>query len=95
MRIGVPKEIKNNEHRVAVTPSGVMQLTQAGHHVIVEHAAGESIGFTDDQYRAAGARIADRDTVWREAEMIMKVKEPLPEEYRYFRQDLILSLLNN
>lgn len=90
MIIGVPKEIKNNEHRVAVTPAGVSQLTQAGHHVIVEQSAGESIGFTDDQYRAAGARIADRDTVWREAEMIMKVKEPLPEEYPYFRKDLIL-----
>jgi len=90
MIIGVPKEIKNNEHRVAVTPAGVQQLTQAGHQVIIERSAGASIGFTDDQYEAAGARVTDRDTVWREAEMVMKVKEPLPEEYAYFRKDLIL-----
>ncbi|OUM88812.1 MAG: alanine dehydrogenase [Bacillus thermozeamaize] len=90
MIIGIPKEIKNNEFRVAVTPAGVHQLTQAGHQVILERSAGAGIGFSDEDYRAAGARIADRETVWREAEMVMKVKEPLPEEYPYFRKGLIL-----
>jgi len=90
MIIGIPKEIKNNENRVAITPAGVSQLTQAGHRVILEASAGVGSGFPDEEYRTAGAQIADRETVWRQADMVMKVKEPLPDEYRYFRRNLIL-----
>jgi alanine dehydrogenase len=91
MRIGVPKEIKNNENRVALTPAGVSALTRMGHEVIVERSAGEGSGFTDGEYAAAGAKIAHSAAdVWDAAEMVMKVKEPQPEEYDYLRPDLIL-----
>ncbi|MBM7694236.1 alanine dehydrogenase [Peribacillus deserti] len=91
MRIGVPAEIKNNENRVALTPAGVYTLTQAGHEVLVENNAGLGSGFTNEQYRAEGATIVESAAdVWKEAEMIMKVKEPLQSEYKYFRKDLIL-----
>lgn len=91
MRIGVPKEIKNHENRVALTPAGAAQLTEAGHQVLIQKGAGEGSGFSDDEYRKAGATVADSaEEVWGEAGMIMKVKEPLPEEYRHFRDDLIL-----
>ncbi|RKN86668.1 alanine dehydrogenase [Paenibacillus ginsengarvi] len=90
MRVGVPKEIKNNENRVALTPAGVMALTKAGHEVRIETKAGEGSGFRDDDYIAAGAVVCPGAAdVW-EADMVMKVKEPLAEEYRYFRPDLIL-----
>lgn len=90
MIIGVPAEIKNNENRVAITPSGVMTLTAAGHTVLVENNAGEGSGFTNEDYAAAGAQILeDVKDVWA-AEMVMKVKEPLASEYKYFRSDLIL-----
>ncbi|OOE14836.1 alanine dehydrogenase [Fictibacillus arsenicus] len=90
MIIGVPAEIKNNENRVAITPSGVMTLTAAGHTVFVENNAGEGSGFTNEDYAAAGAQILeDVKDVWA-AEMVMKVKEPLASEYKYFRSDLIL-----
>ena len=91
MRIGVPKEIKNNENRVALTPAGVSALTRMGHEVIVQRSAGEGSGFTDGEYAAAGAKIAHSAAdVWDAAEMVMKVKEPQPEEYDYLRPDLIL-----
>ncbi|MGM0806999.1 MAG: alanine dehydrogenase [Bacillota bacterium] len=90
MIIGVPAEIKNNENRVAITPSGVITLTAAGHKVLVENNAGVGSGFTNEDYSAAGAEIvAEAQDAW-SAEMVMKVKEPLASEYKYFRSDLIL-----
>ncbi|MGA4721963.1 alanine dehydrogenase [Fictibacillus nanhaiensis] len=90
MIIGVPAEIKNNENRVAITPSGVITLTAAGHKVLVENNAGVGSGFTNEDYAAAGAEIvAEAQDAW-SAEMVMKVKEPLASEYKYFRSDLIL-----
>jgi alanine dehydrogenase len=91
MRIGIPKELKNNENRVAITPSGVLTLVHAGHEVLVEKEAGVNSSFTNDAYQNAGAVIVeDAASVWASSEMIMKVKEPIAEEYKYFRQDLIL-----
>ncbi|WP_374718719.1 alanine dehydrogenase [Parageobacillus toebii] len=91
MIIGVPKEIKNNENRVAITPAGVMSFVQAGHTVLVEKDAGIGSGFTNEDYASAGAQIIDQaQDVWAKADMIMKVKEPLPSEYNYFRPGLIL-----
>ena len=91
MFIGVPKEIKNNENRVALTPAGVVSLLNAGHTVLVEKDAGIGSGFTNDDYAKAGAEIIDSaEQVWTKADMIMKVKEPLASEYKYFRQGLIL-----
>jgi alanine dehydrogenase len=91
MIIGVPKELKNSENRVATTPAGVMTLTEQGHRVLVETEAGLGSGFTDRDYEAAGAEMtASAADVWERAEMVMKVKEPLAEEYGYFREGLIL-----
>lgn len=91
MIIGVPKEIKNNENRVALTPAGAAQLVQHGHTVLVECAAGAGSGFSDPEYEAVGASlIHDVAEVWSRADMIMKVKEPLSSEYEYFRPGLIL-----
>jgi len=91
MIIGVPKEIKNNENRVAITPAGVMSFVQAGHTVIIEQDAGIGSGFTNDDYIKAGAQIIDNaKDVWAQADMVMKVKEPLPSEYDYFRPGLVL-----
>ncbi|SIS40005.1 alanine dehydrogenase [Salimicrobium flavidum] len=91
MIVGVPKEIKNNENRVAITPAGVVHLRKSGHTVLVENEAGLGSSFTDEEYREAGAEMIDNaPQVWKQAEMIMKVKEPLPSEYKYFREDLIL-----
>ncbi|KAB2492671.1 alanine dehydrogenase [Priestia endophytica] len=91
MIIGVPKEIKNNENRVALTPAGVVSFINAGHEVLIEQEAGSGSGFTDKDYTVAGAQIVENvEDVWSQAEMIMKVKEPLPSEYRYFREGLIL-----
>jgi alanine dehydrogenase len=82
MRIGIPKEIKANENRVAVVPSGVEALVAAGHSVTVEQGAGTGSGFSDEQYIAAGARIApDAGAAWAEAELIVKVKEPIAPEW--------------
>lgn len=90
MIIGVPKEIKNHENRVAITPAGVYAFVQAGHKVLVEKSAGLGSGITDAQYVEAGAEIfEDAGKVW-EAEMIIKVKEPLPSEYGYFKEGQIL-----
>ncbi|OIK11485.1 alanine dehydrogenase [Bacillus sp. MUM 116] len=91
MFIGVPKEIKNNENRVALTPAGVVSFLNAGHSVLVEKDAGIGSGFSNEDYVKAGAQIIESaDQVWGKAEMIMKVKEPLASEYKYFRQGLIL-----
>jgi alanine dehydrogenase len=80
--IGVPKEIKNNENRVGMTPAGVSAYKQAGHRVLVEAQAGAGSGFADEDYVAAGAEILDSaEQVWQQADMICKVKEPLPQEY--------------
>lgn len=90
MRIGVPKEIKNNENRVAMTPAGVMHLVKEGHQVVIEKGAGLGSSFTDDDYLGAGAELAvSASDAWA-ADMVMKVKEPLPSEYSYFREGLIL-----
>jgi alanine dehydrogenase len=91
MFIGVPKEIKNNENRVALTPAGVVSFLNAGHKVLIEKDAGIGSGFTNDDYAKAGAEILEgAEQVWTKADMIMKVKEPLSSEYNYFRQGLIL-----
>lgn len=91
MFIGVPKEIKNNENRVALTPAGVVSFLNAGHIVLMEKDAGIGSGFTNEDYAKAGAEIIDSaEQVWTRADMIMKVKEPLSSEYKYFRQGLIL-----
>ncbi|MEW6545668.1 MAG: alanine dehydrogenase [Bacillota bacterium] len=89
MVIGVPKEIKADENRVAITPAGVMALTGHGHRVVVESGAGEGSGFSDEDFRAAGATIVNREEAW-SAEMVLKVKEPLPEEYGFFRPGQVL-----
>ncbi len=91
MIIGVPKEIKNNENRVAITPSGVIQLIGAGHTVLIEKNAGEGSLFSNAEYEQAGAKIINSASeVWEKAQMILKVKEPLPSEYPYFRPGLII-----
>ncbi|WP_261807816.1 alanine dehydrogenase [Paenibacillus sp. N3.4] len=90
-KIGVPKEVKDNENRVALTPSGAGMLVHAGHMVWVESGAGVGSGFEDEEYVQEGAiMISDTAEVWAQCDMIMKVKEPLPEEYPYFRDGLIL-----
>jgi len=90
MRIGVPKEIKNNENRVACTPAGVVQLVANGHEVFVETNAGVGSGFTNDMYVNAGAKIVDTAKEAWTQEMVMKVKEPLPQEFDFFTEGLIL-----
>ena len=82
MRIGVPSEVKNHEYRVAITPAGVNEFTRYGHEVLVESGAGIGSSLTDDEFAAAGAKIAaSYEEVWQEAELILKVKEPIPIEY--------------
>lgn len=91
MIIGVPKELKNNENRVAITPGGTAMLTAEGHTVLIETGAGAGSGFSDEEYGKEGAIIVpDAAEVWSRSEMVMKVKEPLPEEYGYFRDGLVL-----
>ncbi len=91
MLIGVPKEIKTNENRVALVPAAAEDLTAAGHRILVETGAGVGSGFEDDQYVAAGAGIApDADTVWASADMIMKVKEPIEAEWKRIRSGQII-----
>jgi alanine dehydrogenase len=91
MNIGIPKEIKVEEHRVSVPPSTVREAVNRGHTVFVESSAGLNSGFSDDEYRSAGATILDSaDEVWSNSDFIIKVKEPQPSEYRLLRPDLIL-----
>ncbi|MEZ5530095.1 MAG: alanine dehydrogenase [Porticoccaceae bacterium] len=91
MRIGVPREVKNHEYRVGLTPVSVRELVAAGHQVLVERNAGQAIDFTDEHYRAAGAMIADTpEEVYGQAELIVKVKEPQPDECRMLRPEQVL-----
>ena len=91
MRIGVPKEVKAYENRVGVTPAGVHSFCARGHSVFVESGAGVGSRISDDDYRAAGATILPTAAeVWNSADMVMKIKEPLPQEYGFFREGLIL-----
>ena len=92
MKIGSVKEIKNNEFRVGLTPDNVHAYVAAGHQVLIEKGAGEGSGFSDEEYKAAGAAlIADAAEVWKSVDMMVKVKEPLEEEYPLFHEGLILS----
>ncbi|HET9984766.1 MAG TPA: alanine dehydrogenase [Longimicrobiales bacterium] len=91
MIIGVPKEIKTNENRVALVPGGAETLVQAGHTVLVERGAGQGSGFEDERYEAAGAQLIDGpDDVWRRAEMILKVKEPIAVEWPRMREGQVI-----
>lgn len=90
MIVGVPKEIKNNENRVALTPSGAYSLVQAGHSVWIETQAGAGSGFEDTEYAAAGAKVVGSAAEAWSADLVMKVKEPQPSEYGFFRPGLIL-----
>src|SRR5580700_7974998 len=91
MIIGVPKEVKDHESRVGITPAGVKALSEAGHKVLVETHAGELSAFTDDEYQSAGAVLAaDAQNVWDNADMVVKVKEPVEKEYGFFRDGLVL-----
>jgi alanine dehydrogenase len=89
--VGLPKEIKDNEYRVGLTPAGVRALTDAGHHVVVERTAGEGSGFEDGLYQKAGAEIlGSADEVWAKGEMVVKVKEPIKPEYPRMREGQLL-----
>ena len=90
MIVGVPREIKAGEQRVALTPAGAQALVESGHRVVVETGAGAGSGIRDDEYAAVGAELAAVDDVWRQAEMILKVKEPLAEEIRRIRPGQIV-----
>ncbi len=91
MRIGVPTEIKVHEYRVGLVPAAVRELTSAGHEVAVQSGAGAGIGCSDEDYREAGARIApDADTIFRESQLIVKVKEPQPGECARLRRGQVL-----
>ena len=90
MNIGVAKEIKQDEYRVALTPAGALELTRRGHSVLVEEGAGEGSAFPDPAYTAVGARTGSVEEVWADAELVLKVKEPLPEEYGRLREGQIL-----
>jgi alanine dehydrogenase len=86
MRIGVPTEVKNHEYRVAITPAGVAEFARRGHQVLVQAGAGAGSAITDDDYATAGARIIpDAGTVWADADLLLKVKEPIAPEYHRLR----------
>jgi alanine dehydrogenase len=91
MRIGVPTEIKDNEYRVGLTPSGALDLTSDGHEVLIQHGAGEGSGFGDEEYVEAGAKILpDADAVYGEADMIVKVKEPIAADLKRLQDGQLL-----
>jgi alanine dehydrogenase len=90
VNVGVAKEIKPDEYRVALTPAGALELTRRGHSVVVERGAGEGSAFPDAEYERVGARIASVDEAWGESELVLKVKEPLPEEYGRLREGQVL-----
>ena len=91
MKVGIPREVKNHEYRVAITPAGVLELTRHGHDVFVEHDAGAGSSITDAEYVAAGATILPTaDDVWGTGELVLKVKEPIAEEYHRMRRDQVL-----
>jgi alanine dehydrogenase len=93
MRIGVPKEIKDREHRVALTPEGTRQLVSRGHEVFVESHAGDGSGFSDEAYRSVGAQIVPVQAAWG-TELVLKVKEPLESEYAYLRHQILFTYLH-
>jgi len=93
MQLGVPKEIKDNENRVGMTPAGVAQLVEAGHAVRVERAAGSGCGFADDDYESAGAALCDQAAAW-DTELIVKVKEPLESEYGFLHGQIVFTYLH-
>lgn len=87
MKVGIPKEIKNNENRVGMTPAGVSELIKHGHEVYVQHTAGENSGFTDKMYEEVGAKILPTiEDVYKTSDMIVKVKEPIAPEYNLIRK---------
>jgi alanine dehydrogenase len=89
--VGIPTEVKNHEYRVAITPAGVHELVRHGHDVVVERGAGLGSSISDGEFKAAGARVLDTaDDVWGEAELVLKVKEPVAEEYHRMRRDQVL-----
>src|SRR5918995_6706554 len=90
MRIGVAKEIKTDEYRVALTPASALELIGQGHEVLVETSAGLGSAFEDEAYEAVGARMVDVDEVWERSELLLKVKEPIAEEYARLRDGLVL-----
>ena len=90
VRIGVAREIKPQEHRVALTPAGALELVQRGHDVVVEQGAGVGSGFVNEAYAAVGARLADVEEVWTSADLLLKVKEPIAVEYPRLREGLTL-----
>jgi alanine dehydrogenase len=90
MKVGVVKEIKQDEYRVALTPAGARELVRGGHDVLVETGAGEGSSFADDAYRTVGATLGSAEEVWSDAELLLKVKEPLPPEYPLLREGLVL-----
>jgi alanine dehydrogenase len=91
MKVGVPKEIKDNEYRVALPPGAVKALSIRGHEVYVQAGAGMGSGFPDEEYQSRGGKILKKaEDVWGEADMVVKVKEPRPEEYQFLREDLLL-----
>ena len=90
MKVGVVKEIKSDEYRVALTPAGARELVERGHDVLVERGAGDGSSFPDDAYEVAGATLGSADEVWGDAELLLKVKEPLPSEYSLLRDGLVL-----
>jgi alanine dehydrogenase len=91
VRVGVPRELKDNEYRVAITPAGVRELVSAGHEVRIEHGAGEGSAIPDDEYLAVGAKIvSDADALWGESDLVCKVKEPIAAEFHRMRSDVVL-----
>ncbi|MET9301278.1 MULTISPECIES: alanine dehydrogenase [Micromonospora] len=91
MKVGIPREVKNHEYRVAITPAGVNEFTRHGHEVFVEAGAGVGSSITDDEFAAAGAKIlATADEVWDTADLVLKVKEPIAEEYHRMREGQVL-----
>ena len=91
MRVGIPREVKDNEFRVAITPAGVLEFTRHGHEVVIESGAGVGSSISDDEFVKAGARMLDGpDAVWAAAEMVLKVKEPIAAEYHRMREGQIL-----
>jgi alanine dehydrogenase len=90
MRIGVAREIKTQEYRVALTPAGAVELVQGGHEVLVEHGAGAGSAFADDAYVVAGATIVSAEQVWADTQLVLKVKEPIEPEYERLRPGLVL-----
>src|SRR5919106_1269542 len=91
MRVGVPRELKDNEYRVAITPAGVRELVVGGHEVLIEAGAGVGSSLPDDEFQRAGAKtVPDADIVFAESDMVLKVKEPIAEEFHRLRDGLIL-----